>query len=752
MYQPALQDKGNLFGPPSLSGDAFLDDQDAGLDLGGLVLFLGRKWRLILGTAVAVALLTTLVLLQMTPRYSATASVAIQSQKTQVVDIKDVLSGLSPDQATMETQASILRSTRLTAMLIDKLHLDRDPEFNRALKRANGAFSVTDPSTWLGTSKASASATRQGDSDVLAERSQLISDVQKVINVATVARSYIINVTATSESPARAAQIANGLADIYITDGIAAKYDATRKASAYLQQKVDELRSQTVATDRAAEGYRARAGLVASDQGSTIASQQMTELSSQLITARAERAAQEAQLAQIRRLRAGSGDGGVEASGAILQSPLIQRLREQESEVVRKLGELHATYGERHPKIINAEAELRDLRAKIGDEVGKVAASTANDVSISRAREATIAASLGRVQGAVTAGGAASVRLRELQRESDANRSIYEVFLSRLKETNQQVDLQQADARIVSNADLPLRASFPKITLTMAAAIVLGLLAGVALAFAVELLDNTVRSASYLEALGGGATLAFVATVKNNGKPPEDIVFDRPGSMVPEALRTLRSALALSDVDNPPQMVLFSSSVPAEGKTFISTGLARITAQAGQKAIIVDCDLRHPRVHKALGLSNDIGLVQVLGGKSTFEEALQKDAKTDLDILVAGKGAINPPDMIRSEQMAQLFKRLRETYDLIIIDSPPFAPLTDSQILSHMVDKMVLVVRWGETPLPVVQNTIKQIHRVRAPLAGSVLSQVNIARHAGYGYGDYGYSYSKYSKYYGTAS
>lgn len=747
MYMPSLASAtGTVEGS---AGSGLFSDDKPGIDLSGLVLFLRRRWKLIVSTAIIVAILTALVLLQTTPRYSAVASVAVQTQRTQVVDIKDVMSGLSPDQATMETQASILRSSRLTGMMIDKLHLDQEAEFNPQVAKSARGFSLFDPAGWFEAPTPRGAALSPAQQ--AASQARVIERVTRALDIRPAAKSYVLSITATASRPQLAVQMADTLADLYITDGIAAKYEATRKASNYLQQRVDELRAQTVATDHAAEGYRAQAGLIGSEQGSTVAGQQLSEINTQLVTARAERAAKEAQLQQIQRLRQGGGDGGIEASAAILDSALIQRLREQESEVVRKLGELRATYGERHPKIINAEAELRDLRSKIGDEVSKVAASTANELAIARARENTLAGSLARVESQVSAGNGASVKLRELQRESDANRSIYEVFLNRLKETNQQAELQQADARIVSTAELPLSPSFPKTGPTLAAALLLGLLGGVVLAYALERLDNTVRSANLLEAIGGGATLAFMPTVQAHTAKPEDVVFDRPGSMVPEALRTLRSSLALADVDNPPKVVMLSSSVPGEGKTFTSVGLARVSAQAGMRTVLIDCDMRHPRGHKAMGMSNDVGLVQVLSGQATFDEAAQYEEASGLTFVAAGKGAVNPPDMLRSEQMAKLMQRLRDEYDFVVIDSPPFAPLTDSQIMARLADKMILVVRWGETPLPVVQTTIKQLRRIGAPFAGSVLSQVNVKRHARYGFGDYGYHYSKYGAYYGAA-
>lgn len=720
--------------------------EDQGIDFAGIILFLKRRWKYIAGTTLIIAALMALALLQATPRYTATASVAVQSQKTEVVNVQDVLQGLAPDAATMETQAAIIRSDRLAGMLIDEMHLDHDPEFNPDIARSQHGFSLLDPSSWFGSSPVTPTAIGP------VERAKIVRRVVLATDVTVVPRSYVITIAVTSRDADKAARMANALAEIYINDGIAAKYDATKRASTYLQKRVDELRGQTESADRAAELYRGRSGLIGSDQGTTVATQQLSEINTQLINARAERAAKEAQLSQIRALAAGGGSGGVEASAAILDSPLIQKLREQESEVVRNLAQLQATFGERHPKIINAEAELRDLRSKIADEVRKVAASTANDVAVSRAREATLQSSLNNLQGAVSAGGQASVRLRELQRESDANRSVYEVFLNRLKETNQQVDLQTADARVVSQAALPLRASFPKVGRSMLAALAIGLLAGLGLSFILERLDNTVRSAATLEAMGGGATLAFIPSVRGTYERPEQIVIERPEAMVSEALRTLRSALALSDVDHPPKVVMLSSSVPGEGKTFTSVGLSRVSAQSGARTILIDCDMRHPRVHKALAMHNDKGLVQVLSGDVALEDALQVDPDTGLQVLSAGHGAANPPDLLRSDHMAQLIKRLRQTYDFVVLDSPPFAILTDSQILTQLADKMLLVVRWGSVPVPVVHSTIKQIQRVKAPLVGAVLTRVNVDRHAKYGYGDYGYHYARYGNYYGTAA
>lgn len=719
---------------------------DEGLDLEGLIGIVRRRWKVIAAITASVALLATLAVFQLTPRFSAGTAVAVQTQKTQVVDIQDVVSDMAPDTATMETQASILRSRALAAKLVERLKLDRDPEFNADLASANAGFSLLRPSTWF------ASPTKGQPAPDLVEkardRAKVVNAVASALDISVVPRSYVVTITATSTEPMKAAEMANALADLYISDQIEAKYEATRRASSWLETRVAELRNQAVAADRAVEMYRVQNGLVGGTGGG-VDSQQLSEINSQLILARTDRAAKEAQLAQVRQLIS-SGAGNLETSGAIIDSPLIQRLREQESEVVRKLAELQATYGDRHPRIINATAELRDLRGKIADEVRKIAASTANQVAVARAREQALAGSLAGLRGSVGASGQAEVRLRELQREADSTKTLYETFLSRYKETREQVDVQTADARIISQADVPVSASFPRKPLTVGLATLVGLLAGVALAFALEKLDNTARSAELIERIGGGSVLTFVPVVSGKYENPEDVVFARPQSMAAESVRTLRGALALVDVDNPPKVVMMTSSVPAEGKTFISTSLARIAAQSGQKVILVDADMRHPRLHKAMNLANEEGLVQVLSGKGNLSDVIKRDPQSDVHVLTAGVGAPNPADLLRSQRMEQLVQLLREHYDFVVIDTPPFVPMTDSQNVSRLVDAMLLVVRWGETPVPVISNTIKQIRKVNAPLVGTVLSQVDMDRHAQYGYGDYGYHYAKYGAYYGA--
>lgn len=725
-------------------------------DFRGLIAVLRRRWRIIAASVLSLTLLTVLVVYQLTPRFSATSSVAINTQKTQIVDAEQVIGGIAPDTAAMETQAVILRSPTLMGKLADKLKLDLDPEFSPAAREARGAvepgFNLFKPATWFGSSSGKVSLTiakPRSASAAARERSRLINAVTDAVVIKIRPRSYVLTIMVTSSDPQKAALIANTLAELFLADQIETKYDATRRASVWLEARVAELKSTAVSADQAASAYRAATGLVGGSGGS-VDSQQMSEINSALILARVARAEKAAQLGQIRRLT--ESGAGLDSSSGTLESALIQNLRQSESEVLRKLSELKTTYAAQHPKIVNANAELRDLREKIGVEVKKIGQSTANELAVASARESALAGSLAAARGRTGASSMAEVRLRELERQADAAKTLYENFLNRAKETREQVGIQMPDARIVGQANVPLSASFPKKALTIAAALVLSIVIGIGMAFIVERLENTVRDPERLEKITGSAMLSLIPVEEDFDGTPEDVILERPMSQTAEGLRSLRNALALVDVDNPPRIVMVTSGLPGEGKTFLASSFARSATDGYERVLLIDADLRRPRVHKVFGLKNEVGLSDVVSGAARFEDVIQRDPKSRVTILTAGRRSPTPMDLLRSQAMADFLKRMRGSYDLIIVDTPPFAPLADAQIVAKLVDKIVLAVRWGQTPIPVLRNVANQMARLSAPLAGTVLTQVDLKRYATYGYGQYGYYYYRYGSYgYGGA-
>jgi succinoglycan biosynthesis transport protein ExoP len=347
--------------------------------------------------------------------------------------------------------------------------------------------------------------------------------------------------------------------------------------------------------------------------------------------------------------------------------------------------------------------------------------------------------------------GPAGVGLRELEREAEANQALFEAFLGRFKETSEQESIQQPDARIISRADVPLGSSYPKKKIIVGAMFLVSLVIGVMLIMLIEKLDNGFRNPQQIEQITGVATLGMIPLQgrdKRLGVEPEDYIVEKPTSSFAELFRTLRAGLMLSGVDNPPKVIVVSSSVPGEGKTVVSISLGRIAAMSGQKVVLVECDLRRPRIAKMIGASGEEGLLKLLESDRDDGPGIYTDRKSGLHVIPADRRVPNPADVLGSMQMRKLIERLRQYYDFVVLDTPPILAVSDARVLSTFADKTLFLVRWASTPRPLAINGIRQLIDDNASLAGVVMTQVKLRKHARYGYGDSGYYYGRYREYY----
>ena len=720
---------------------------------------LGRKlWRrkgIIAGTMIGGLALCYLLLLLKTPLYTASSYVMIDPREQQVVNIEAVLSGLSADSATIETEAEVLRSRDLAEKVVAKLQLDRDPEFNKALKdEADGANSAKDQGflqNWRESIFGSAEEEKlTPEQRAEREHSRVIDTFLKKVKVAPEPLSRVIGISVTSEEPKKAASIANLVADTYVASQLELKLTATSRATNWLNDRVSALRAEVSAAERAVEAYRARSGLIQSTN-SSLAAQEISEISTQLVTAQAERTAADARLKQVEGLL--NSPNGVESAAEVLGSPTIQSLKEQEAELRRSVAELATEYGPRHPRLINANAQIADLQRNIRTEVNKVVESLRNQAQLARAREASLKANLDRMKGRVSELNAAEVHLHALEREAAASRSLLESFLSRSKETYEQESIQQPDARVISRADTPTKPSSPNKPVIMAGALVFFASLGMALAFMAEAMENGIRSTKEVEEDLGVPALGLIPAVKGlrgRKSKPEEYIIERPTSAFGEAIRSLRTALLLSNPDRPPKTILFTSSVPSEGKTSTTVALGRMLASVGQSVIILDADLRRPNVHRMLGGQRELGLVEWLAGEAELQQVIRKDERSGLHFIAAGMAVPNPTDILGSERTRSLLEELTKQYRFVLIDSSPVMAVSDTRVLSRLVDTTVFVVRWSETPKEAARSGLRQILDVGAPLAGVLLTLVDTRKHARYGHGDSAYYYGGVRKYYNT--
>lgn len=714
-----------------------------------------RRW--LIAGFVTVALVATLVALHVVEsRYTARTLLTIEGRESNVVDLEAVMVGLSGDAETLRSEVEVIRSRGLIQKLVDRLQLGLYPEFNEMLREqglVRGA--VGDGLTWIGkvTGLSTdgfefAEAGRTSDGDAL--RARVVDEVLIRLDVGIIRKSRVVAIDFTSADPAISAQAANALADLYIVEQLESKFEATERATNWLNDRVSSLREKVEASENAVELFRKDSGLLQSE-GTTITSQQVSELNTQLVLARTARAEAEARLGQIERLVESAG--GVESVAEVFDSPLIQSLREQETELRRKTAELSTEYGELHPKMINARAEVLEHQEKIKLEVSKIIKGLANEVDIARARETTMESSLGSLKREVSSANSSEVQLRALEREANADRMLLETFLSRFKETSEQQDpgLQEADARVISRAAVPRKPSWPNKIAVLATVLLAALVGGIGLVFVIEQLDQGFRSGQQIERATGVPSLGLVPMVGGllrRARAPEAYVLKNPRSAFAEAIRTLHTSILLTHIDQPPKVVLLTSCAPREGKTSIALCLARQQASAGRKVVVIDADMRRPRVHEALQLAREPGLVDLLLGEGTFEELVQIDQDSGAEILSAGRSIPNPPDLLRSERLGGLLDRLAETHDMVIIDSPPVAVASDSRILASRAHVTVLVIRWAKTRREAVDHALGELRSAGTRIGGVVLSMVDTRRHAQYGYGDSGHYHGQAKKYY----
>jgi capsular exopolysaccharide synthesis family protein len=447
-----------------------------------------------------------------------------------------------------------------------------------------------------------------------------------------------------------------------------------------------------------------------------------------------------------------SSPEGLGSAVEVLESPLIQDLRRQESQTARRIAELSGEYGERHPTLLNARAELRDVREKIDLEVDRIVQRLRNEVAVARARAATLARSLEGAKKEIAVLNRSEVQLRAFEREAIASRTLLENLLERTKETISQESFQQADADIVSEATVPASPSSPKRRVIFLLVFVAAIMQGVFLAFVIDRLDLGFRSMEQVENLMGMTPLGLIPEVSTFtivGKKLHDYILENPASAFAESIRSLYTNILLSDMAQHPKVILVTSAVPNEGKTVVALCLARLLSIAGRKVIVVDCDIRKPTVQKELGIQPGAGLSDFLAGEALLDEVIQEDEESGAHVLQAGTVVMQKsPEALDSRLMQILLKKLGLKYDVVILDSPPILAVSDSLFVARLADTTIFLVRWAQTRRAAASLGLKKVLAAQANVAGVLLTMVDVKSHSKYRYGDSGSYYGKLGRYY----
>jgi capsular exopolysaccharide synthesis family protein len=730
------------------SGPLPVDRAVPRIDLLSLLRLLNRRKWVVVGVTLSAVAVAALLVSQLTAEYRSGGTLLVESRNARSGAAAELLAGLVGEPPTTQNEVEILRSTGQLGRIVDRLDLANDPEFGGPRPGRLAGIVGDLRALFAGWRQDARQREAQGSDEAPRTRAILILSRTLVIN--TGGRASVIAISADSTDPEKARRLVSTTMELYIDQQFQARAETTKRLLEQVNLRAEELRKQLAETEAAAAAMRQKAGISRSDE-TPIASQSLAEINSQLAQARALRADKESRIAALQRAQKDPATTGGVAE--VLASPVIGALRGQEAELSRRLGDLNERYGPDHPKLKQVNGELSQIRGRIAAEASKILASLQTDADAAKAKEEQLQAEVEQLMKQATGVGWAEANARRVERDAQSLRALYDQYVKRAKALQEQLDIQQPDARILSPATLPTSPIFPRTGVIMAMALAGGLLLSFAAIGALERLDRSLRTGDEVERLIGLPSLGMVPQVARSlcaGRMPAQYGVANPTSVYSAALRSVHTTLMLQMRNDPPKVILVTSALPDEGKSTFAVSLAALVAAQDREArvIVVDCDLQASTVAQALGQEPTVATIQdFLSGERPLGALLGKEPESGLYYVTAHSNTEHCAEFFDSRGMRRFIDALRHTFDLIVLDVPPVMADSDARLIGQLADYIALVVRWEGTPREMVANAAKLMRTVGKPM-GCVLTRVDLARHARFGFGDDAYYYSKYQQSY----
>ncbi len=746
----------------------FVTNQDAGqgepvaheINIDQLMAIARRQWIVVAAAVIAAMAVGTAYLVTAVPLYTASTSVLIDRGNSEVVQQLSTIGGVLDDESSVLSQVELLKSDTIGLATVDNLKLYDNSEF-----MSSGGSVLGTVTSSIRALLSSIGLTSRSNNELIdaseARRRSALGRLKGGLAIQRVGRAYVLEIAYTSPSPGLAATIANAVAEAYINDKLDAKYEATRRAGEWLQDRIEELRQQSLASDLAVQKFRAANGLVTAGNG-LVSDQQLTELNSALIVARADTARAQARYDRIQEILA-SGQTDAIVTDA-LDSSVINTLRQKFLNASKLESEISKRLGPDHVQAVRLRQEMSEYNRLMFDELKRIAESYQSELEVSRSRERNITEGVRKATSVSVAASETQVQLRELERSSEAYKNLYQTFLQRYQEAVQQQSFPVTEARIISKAVGPGGPSSPRKPLVIAISVLFGLMIGAGIGAFREFRDRFFRTGDQIRDVLGveylGATPAIVKKTDTAAASPVDrevhfrnsvsnFAMNYPLSSFSETLRSCKIAIDLN-IAKASKIVGVVSTLPGEGKSTIALNLAQVLAKSG-RTLLIDTDLRNPGTTRAIGQHAQAGLIQVLTEGLPYTSVLLHDPASGLDVLpvVVKRRITHSSELLASPQMHQLLSRVSAEYDYVVLDLPPLAPVVDARSIAARIDGFIMVVEWGVVSRKVVQQTMVSERQIAERTLGVVLNKVDVQKlklYREYGSSDY-YS-SRYSSYY----
>jgi succinoglycan biosynthesis transport protein ExoP len=704
-----------------------------------------NKW-VVIGSLLLVMGVVAISTLRSTPIYEAVGSIAINKMDPVTFNLKDSSSSVDYyDPTDLDTEVRILKSDLLALQVIRQLNLDKQPEFEAKGKTSPSSLELTTDAM-------------QPDS---ARTSAVLATFKGNLQVALVPNTRIIEVRYRSPDKNIAARVVNTLANTYVEQNFKTRFESTMQASDWLSKQLVDLQIKVETSQEKLVKYQKEHEILGIDEKQNITTAKLDELNRELTSAESVRMEKESiyhlvQTGDSDSIAAAANVDGA-SRGSSANSALLEKLREQQADLKIQVAQLSTQFGPSYPRLAQLNSQLKEVDAEIQTEIRKVAARLRGDYLAAVQRESMLRTALEQQKQEANKLNESAIEYSLLKRDVDANRTLSEGLLERLKEAGVTAGLRSNNFRIVDVARVPTTPSGPNLPRNLGFALALGLSTGIGLAFLLESMDNTVRTPEQAQTISALPSLGMIPlgsrstrelsgnqklALASSKEAVELVTQSRPRSQMAESYRALRTSLLLTFAGGPPTVILITSALPEEGKTTTSVNSAIVLAQKGTRVLLIDADLRRPSIHKTLGMGPKIGLSNVLTGAATLQQAIiPSTILPELFILPAGTPPPNPAELLASAKMKSVLAELRKQYDHIVIDSPPTLSVTDAVVMSTDADAVVLVIRSGHTTKPALRRARDILLQVNARVCGVLVNAVDLSSP------DYYYHYEYQGKY-----
>ncbi|QBQ55981.1 GumC family protein [Nitrosococcus wardiae] len=699
-----------------------------------------RKWTVMIFFLIVTTAGITASFL-MTPIYRAEATLLIDREPPKVVEYQDIapVESASSREDFYQTQYGLLKSRSLAKRVFEELDLARHPVFAANQSPSLwGRLKASLKNLWTAQSPKAAEG---NDGNLNLKMDGLINRFQQGITVEPVKNSRLVKVYYDSPDPKLSAQVVKTLAQAFINANLERRYDATAYARDFLKDRLLQIKARLEETEQKLVEYANDHEIINFDESQSLVAQKLKEMSASLSAAQEERAKAEAFYQQMQR----TAGGGLPQ---VLESPMIQQLKASLAQLEGKYGENLHVYKPDYPKMKQLREQITKLQGKIDEEVNNVRAAIQSNYEAAVTLENLLAGKVKTAKEEIKDLAQRSIEYQVLKRETDTNRQLYEGLLQRYKEVGVAGGVGLNNISVVDPAKIPLESHKPNIKLNALLAMVLGLFGGIGLAFLFEHLDDTLKQSEEMEQLLGLSALGLIPLVPNQNKalPAGEslalVSVEDKRSSFAEAYRSVRTALQFSTPEGAPKSLLVTSAGKGEGKSTTAVSLAIHFAQAGQKVLLVDSDLRNPSLHRVLEMDNGVGLTNYLAGEATPVEISQPTTISNLFLITTGPLPPDPAGLLGSAKMMSLLSMAKEKFDHVILDSPPVLGLADALVLGNLVDGTLFVVSAGDTRRAFAQGAIKRLRTGQTRILGGVLTKFDSRSHGyGYGYGYHDYYY-----------